>query len=176
MKANFSWSIWGELGHDEYRLLSDIPNNDSNLAIPTMIVLWYIFPICKIGYSPTHMHTDIYCKQTSYFYSLWTRHIYYNIQYSPGIDALAGCWDKYLCAEQILLIDLSTASSSLSQLICLHTASGHSLEMLPIVNLDEDCEEKMKFWGKSKVVRRSLCIYVFPWGQSIWSREKVGIL
>lgn len=81
-----------------------------------MIVLWYIFPICKIGYSPTHMPTDIYCKPTSCFYSLWTRHIYYNIQYNPGTDSLAGCWDKYLCAEQILLIDLSTASSSLSQL------------------------------------------------------------
>lgn len=152
------------MGHDEYRLLSDIPNNDSNF--PTMIVLWFIFPICKIGYSPTNMPTDTYCKQTSYFYSLWTRHIYYNIQYSPGIDSLAVFWEKYLCAEQILLTDQSIASSCLSQLYLPSYSQRAFMRVGYSKSYTRSAKRKMKFWGKSKVVRRGPCINVFPYGQS----------
>lgn len=39
LKANFCLIIWEDLGHDEYKLLSDILNNGLNVAILTTTVL-----------------------------------------------------------------------------------------------------------------------------------------
>lgn len=101
--------------------------------------------------------------------SILYRQYIFILQYSPGIESLAGSWDKNLCAEQILLcaeqiflIDHSIASSSLSQLYLPSYSQWAFIRNSCLQQaLDKDCEEKNGLLGKKATQREEVQVFMF---------------